>query len=72
MRLQLRNTRSVCRVLRVPGVDFFEHTGPVQLNSQEDRLGVLRSEIADLQAKRTAMDADFQSRLEALNLDETV
>ncbi len=43
-----------------------------ELNSQEDRLGTLRKEIADLQAQQNAANQDFQAKLEAVNLDETL
>ncbi len=43
-----------------------------ELNSQEDRLAALRTQIAQLQAQRTAADEEFQNKLQALNLDETI
>jgi hypothetical protein len=43
-----------------------------ELNSQEDRLAALRSQIATLRTQREAADRDFQDKLEAVNLDETL
>jgi len=41
-----------------------------ELNTQEDRLAVLRGQIADLHAQRNAKDAEFQEKMEALTFDE--
>ena len=41
-----------------------------ELNAQEDRLAALNREIADLQAKRVAAQADYEGKLEGLNLEE--
>ncbi len=43
-----------------------------ELNSQEDRLAALRTQIASLRTQREAADHDFQDKLEAVNLDETL
>ena len=43
-----------------------------ELNTQEDRLSAVRSQIAQLQAQRTAADQDFQQKLESVNLDESL
>ncbi len=43
-----------------------------ELNAQEDRLATLNKEIAGLQQQRTATDQQFQSKLDALSLDETL
>jgi hypothetical protein len=43
-----------------------------ELNGQEDRLAALRTQIAQLQAQRTATNAEFQAKLEAVSIDETL
>ena len=43
-----------------------------ELNTQEDRLATLNHELTDLRAQRTAADQNFQTKLQALNLDETL
>ena len=43
-----------------------------ELNSQEDRLAALNTQIAQLQQQRAAADTDFQAKLEALTLDESI
>jgi SMC interacting uncharacterized protein involved in chromosome segregation len=43
-----------------------------ELNSQEDRLAALRTQLDKLHRDRTAADADFQAKLEAIHLDETL
>ncbi len=41
-----------------------------ELNTQEDRLAALRTQLADLHAQRNAKDAEFQEKMEALSFDE--
>ena len=41
-----------------------------ELNSQEDRLATLNKENAQLQVQRAAAQADYEAKLNALNLDE--
>ena len=41
-----------------------------ELNTQEDRLAALRTQLADLHAQRNAKDAEFQEKMEALTFDE--
>jgi hypothetical protein len=41
-----------------------------ELNSQEDRLAALRGELAQLHTQRSAADAEFQTKLDAVDLDE--
>jgi len=43
-----------------------------ELNAQEDRLAALNKEIAALQVQRTAAQADYDNKLNALTLDESV
>jgi hypothetical protein len=43
-----------------------------ELNAQEDRLAALRKELADLHIRRDATDRDFQTKLDAVDLDETL
>ena len=43
-----------------------------ELNQQEDRLAALRTQLATLHTQRTASDADFQAKLEAVNIDEMI
>ncbi len=43
-----------------------------ELNQQEDRLAALRTQLADLHKQRDAADADFQLKLNAVAIDETV
>jgi hypothetical protein len=43
-----------------------------ELNTQEDRLAAVRGQIAQLQQQRTAADQDFQQKLEAIHLDESL
>ena len=43
-----------------------------ELNQQEDRLAALRTQLADLHKQREAADADFQVKLNAVAIDETV
>ncbi len=41
-----------------------------ELNAQEDRLAALRTQLAQLHAQRTATDAEFQAKMQALTFDE--
>ena len=43
-----------------------------ELNAQEDRLAAINKELTDLHGQRNAADQDFQNKLAALNLDETL
>ena len=43
-----------------------------ELNTQEDRLATLNKELAQLRTQRTAADADFQQKLQSINLDESL
>jgi hypothetical protein len=43
-----------------------------ELNTQEDRLAALHTQLAQLHAQRTAADADFQAKLDAITIDETI
>ena len=43
-----------------------------EMNGQEDRLAALRTQVAQLHTQRTAADADFQAKLDAVNVDETI
>ncbi len=43
-----------------------------ELNTQEDRLAALRTELAQLHTQRDAADEDFQTKLDAVKLDEDV
>ena len=43
-----------------------------ELNTQEDKLAVLRTQLASLHAQRTATDAEFQAKLGAIDIDEAL
>jgi hypothetical protein len=43
-----------------------------ELNSQEDRIATLRKEIEQLKVQRQAADEEFNTRLEAIDFDETL
>jgi len=43
-----------------------------ELNEQEDRLAAIRTETADLEAKRTAAQAGLDRMIEGLQFDETI
>ncbi len=43
-----------------------------ELNAQEDRLAAINKELATLHTQREAADQDFQNKLEALHLDESL
>ncbi len=43
-----------------------------ELNTQEDRLATLNKELADLRTRRAAADQDFQTKLQSVNLEETL
>ena len=43
-----------------------------ELNSQEDRLTALNTQLVTLRARRISADQDFQQKLEAVNLDESI
>ena len=43
-----------------------------EMNTQEDRLAALRGQVAQLHTQRTAADAEFQVKLDAVNVDETI
>jgi hypothetical protein len=43
-----------------------------ELNTQEDRLAALRTQLLQLHTQRAATDADFQQKMQALNFDETL
>jgi hypothetical protein len=43
-----------------------------ELNSQEDKLAALRSQLATLHAQRNAADAEFQAKLSAVDIDEAI
>ena len=43
-----------------------------ELNTQEDKLAALRSELASLNTQRTAADAEFQAKLGAIDIDEAI
>lgn len=43
-----------------------------ELNAQEDRLAVLRSQLAMLHTQRIAADTDFQAKLDTVDVDETL
>ncbi len=43
-----------------------------ELNAQEDRLAAINQQLAGLHTRRTAADQDFQTKLNALSLDETL
>jgi hypothetical protein len=43
-----------------------------ELNTQEDRLAAVRTQIAQLQSQRTAADQDFQQKLDSVHLDEAL
>ncbi len=43
-----------------------------ELNAQEDRLNALNQQLAQLRIQRTAADQEFQNKLQALTLDETL
>ena len=43
-----------------------------EMNGQEDRLAALRAQVAQLLTQRAAADADFQAKMDAVNVDETI
>ncbi len=43
-----------------------------ELNQQEDQLATLRTQLAQLQTQRNTADMNFQAKLEAVNLDESL
>ena len=43
-----------------------------ELNAQEDRLTALNQQLAQLRTQRTSADQDFQNKLQAVTLDETL
>jgi hypothetical protein len=43
-----------------------------ELNTQEDKLAALRSQLALLHTQRTAADAEFQAKLGAIDIDEAL
>ena len=43
-----------------------------EMNGQEDRLAALRAQVAQLKTQRAAADAEFQAKLDAVNVDETI
>jgi hypothetical protein len=43
-----------------------------ELNAQEDKLAALRGQLATLHAQRTAADAEFQAKLEMVDVDEAL
>lgn len=43
-----------------------------ELNTQEDRLATLRSQLAQLHTQRDAVNADFEARMQSLTFDESL
>jgi hypothetical protein len=43
-----------------------------ELNAQEDKLATLRGQLATLHAQRTAADAEFQAKLDNVDVDEAL
>ena len=43
-----------------------------ELNAQEDRLAAINRELATLHSQRETADQDFQTKLEAVHIDETL
>lgn len=43
-----------------------------ELNAQEDKLVALRTQLTTLHAQRTAADAEFQAKLDAVDVDEAL